>query len=394
MADYTVDLSAIATANPWTPSAPLKKGSTANLQLVNGSGAKSASGGSVSYGVHDVNYTLGSTQIRAEVDIGTIVFASDRVGPAIIARSGANAGKGYAALPDNYGGIYVYKVSAAGALTQIGYIGSITLAANDLIGLGYQQSTNTLTVYQNGTSKTTVTDSTYNADTTLGAGWLTDPQNINGQYVKRLLGTGVAVSAPTITTISDSTPNHLGSLTITGTGFPTSQTGSAGITIGGIAQTVTWNTSTSCSISSLDVGTNKYGTSVNIIVTDASGNASTGYATTFSPRSGGASVDLSGTMASSGVRLVASPDIAAGDQIEYYGATGGTIPTDVTVNNDGTYDTAAAVTGFYWRPWTSGGGWGSAAFETVTHAAESSGDTGALFKTMMNALFKTLLEAS
>lgn len=219
MADYTVDLSAIATANPWTPSAPLKKGSTANLQLVNGSGAKSASGGSVSYGVHDVNYTLGSTQIRAEVDIGTIVFASDRAGPAIIARSGANAGAGYAALPDNYGYIYIYKVSAAGALTQIGYIGSITLAANDLIGLGYQQSTNTLTVYQNGTSKTTVTDSTYNADTTLGAGWLTDPQNINGQYVKRLLGTGVAASNATLSsptpsgTLSTKTTATIGATT-------------------------------------------------------------------------------------------------------------------------------------------------------------------------------------
>lgn len=203
-----------------------------------------------------------------------------------------------------------------------------------------------------------------------------------------------AIATPTVTSLSSNTPNYLGSLTITGTNFPTSQSGSAGIAIGGVAQTVTWNTSTSCSISSIGIGTNKFGTSVDIVVTDASGNASTGYATTFSPRSGGASVDLSGTMASSGVRLVASPDIAAGDQIEYYGAIGGTIPADVTVNNDGTYDTAAAVTGFYWRVWTAGGGWGAAAFETVDHAAVSSGDTGALFKTMMGSLFKTLLEAS
>lgn len=208
-----------------------------------------------------------------------------------------------------------------------------------------------------------------------------------------LRGVTAAVVSPSISSIS-ANPANLGSVDLYGTNFPTSQSGSAGITIGGVAQTVTWNTSTSCSISSIDIGTNKFGTSVDIIATDASGNASTGYATTFSPRSGGASVDLSGTMASSGVRLVASPDIAAGDQIEYYGATGGTIPTDVTVNNDGTYDTADAVTGFYWRVWTTGGGWGTAAFETVTHAAESSGDTGALFKTMMGSLFKTLLEAS
>lgn len=391
MADYTVDLSAIATANPWTPSAPLKKGSTANLQLVNGSGAKSASGGSVSYGVHDVNYTLGSTQIRAEVDIGTVVFASDRVGPAIIARSGANAGAGYAALPDNYGGIYVYTVSAAGALTQIGYIGSITLAANDLIGLGYQQSTNTLTVYQNGTSKTTVADTTYNADSTLGAGWLTDPQNINGQYVKRLLGTGVAASAPTITNITTLTIN--GTATITGTGFPTSQTGSASVVVGGVSQSVTWNTSTSCTFTPAP-GTNSLLTDVSAVVTDASGSSSSGYTCQFAPRSGGAVVTLSGTLASASLGLEASPALAAGDQIEYYGAVGGTIPGDVVVNVDRTYDTAASVTGFYWRPWSSGAGWGTAAFETVTHAAESSGDTGALFKTMMGSLFKTLLEAS
>ena len=391
MADYTVDLSAIATANPWTPSAPLKKGSTANLQLVNGSGAKSASGGNVSYGVHDVNYTLGSTQIRAEVDIGTVVFASDRVGPAIIARSGANAGAGYAALPDNYGYIYVYKVSAAGALTQIGYIGSITLAANDLIGLGYQQSTDTLTVYQNGTSKTPVTDATYNADTTLGAGWLTDPQNINGQYAKRLLGTGVAASAPTITNITTLTIN--GTATITGTGFPTSQTGSASVVVGGVSQSVTWNTSTSCTFTPAP-GANSLLTDVSAVVTDASGSSSSEYTCQFAPRSGGAVVTLSGTLADPSLGLEADVPLAAGNQIEYYGAVGGTIPGDVVVNVDRTYDTADAVTGFYWRPWSSGAGWGSAAFETVDHAAVSSGDTGALFKTMMNSLFKTLLEAS
>lgn len=206
--------------------------------------------------------------------------------------------------------------------------------------------------------------------------WYAEAQS-TGAGNSNVLSTGTFTttsSAPTISSISDSTPNYLGSLTITGTNFPTAQSGSAAITIGGAAQTVTWNTATSCSISSVDIGTNKYGTSVNIIVTDASGNASSGYATTFSPRSGGAYVDLSGTMASSGVRLTSTPDLAAGDQIEYYGATGGTIPADVTVNSDGTYDVSSSVTAFVFRV-NNGAGWGTAATETIGTLATISSAT-------------------
>lgn len=200
-------------------------------------------------------------------------------------------------------------------------------------------------------------------------------------------------TGPTITSTSAS-PANLGRVDFYGTNFPTSQTGSAACSIGGVAQTVTWDTSTHCYVAAADPGTNALNTNLDAVITDASGNASTAYVMQLGPRSGGAVVTLSGTLASASLGLEADVPLAAGNQIEYYGAVGGTIPSDVVVNVDRTYDTADAVTGFYWRPWSSGAGWGSAAFETVTHAAESSGDTGALFKTMMGSLFKTLLEAS
>lgn len=374
---FSIDFSVLSDTNPYT---------NANLTEIGAGRGKILSGvyrwasGASSRTAQIYNGTV-SGNLAAKIEFNTAAGSGDAIAAIICDTSG----NGYAAVCNSATSLSLIRISALAQADVLGS-GNPAASAGDVIELQLNQTSHLLEVYKNGsTLSISATDSTVTAG--LKPGFMAIADNTGNATIKSFALDGSTPSGPAITTISDSTPNHLGSLTITGTGFPTSQTGSAGITIGGITQTVTWNTSTSCSISSLDVGTNKYGTSVNTIVTDAAGNASSGYATTFSPRSGGASVDLSGTMASSGVRLVASPDIAAGDQIEYYDATGGTIPADVTVNNDGTYDTAAAVTGFYWRVWTTGGGWGAAALETVVAASTDSSETS-LYKQVFKSVYK------
>lgn len=64
------------------------------------------------------------------------------------------------------------------------------------------------------------------------------------------------------------------------------------------------------------------------------------------------------------LRLETSPDMASGDQLEWSNVVGGAIG-DVTVNNDGTYTAAAAVTAFDFRVHNQTEGWGSIATQTV-----------------------------
>lgn len=157
--------------------------------------------------------------------------------------------------------------------------------------------------------------------------------------------TGTFTTAPTGPSISglSASPSYQGSITISGAGFPTSQTGSAAVTIGGVAQTVTWNTASSCSIASIARGTAKYGTSINIVLTDASGNVSPNYATTLSPQAGWNYVTTSGTLATTGDRITASPDIVSGDQIAYGNIQGtGT----VTMYEDASFTWDQGVTAF------------------------------------------------
>lgn len=156
-------------------------------------------------------------------------------------------------------------------------------------------------------------------------------------------------TSPAISSIDDATPNYLGAIVITGNAsalpFPTSQSGSAGVTIDGVAQVVTWNTTTSCSIASIARGASKYGTNISVILTDASGNASPAYTTTLSPQAGWNYVDTSGTLVTSGDRITASPDLASGDQITWGNVVGGTI-ADVTVYADGSFTWNPGVTAF------------------------------------------------
>lgn len=169
-------------------------------------------------------------------------------------------------------------------------------------------------------------------------------------------------AGPNISSIS-AAPNYLGSITITGTGFPTSQTGSAGVTIGGVSQTVTWNTSTSCSIASVARGTLPYG-NVNIIVTDASGTTSTGFATTLSPQTGWTYTNLNASLAPGSERIESSADIVISDQAAIGNVQGGS-STDVTLFNDGSFSWNSGVTAFDVEVY-DGTGYGSSATQTIT----------------------------
>lgn len=174
-----------------------------------------------------------------------------------------------------------------------------------------------------------------------------------------------AASGPTISSV-DSTPEHLASEAFTGTGFPTSQTGSAAVKFVGAIETVTltptYNTATALS-AAFDVGNNKFGVAATVTVTDSSGNVSSGYAVTPQARAGGAFVNLS-TLAAAAFRLESAPDLQSGYQIEYYGGVGCTCGSDLIVFDDATVQYPDGATGFYARA-HNGTSWGAPAFITI-----------------------------
>lgn len=172
-------------------------------------------------------------------------------------------------------------------------------------------------------------------------------------------------SGPTISSV-DSTPEHLATEAFTGTGFPTSQSGSAAVKFVGAIETVTltptYDTATALS-AAFDVGNNKLGVAATVTVTDSSGNVSSGYAVTPQPRAGGAVVNLS-TLAAAALRLEATPDLQSGYQVEYYGGVGCTCGSDLIVFDDATVQYPDGAVGFYARA-HNGTSWGAPAFITI-----------------------------
>lgn len=380
---FALNFAALSDTNPYT-NASLTEIGTGRGKIL--SGVYRWASGASSRTAQVYNGTV-SGNLAAKIEFGTAAGSGDAIAAIICDTSG----NGYAAVCNSATSLSLIRISALAQADVLGS-GNPAAASGDVVELRLNPTTHLLEVYKNGsTLSISATDSTVTAG--LKPGFLAIADNTGNATIKSFALDGYAAAGPTITSTSAS-PANLGRVDFYGTNFPTSQSGSAACSIGGVAQTVTWDTSTHCYVASADPGTNALNTNLNAIITDASGTASSAYVMQLGPRSGGAVVTLSGTLADPSLGLEADVPLAAGNQIEYYGAVGGTIPGDVVVNVDRTYDTADAVTGFYWRPWSSGAGWGSAAFETVDHAAVSSGDTGALFKTMMNALFKTLLEAS
>ena len=203
-----------------------------------------------------------------------------------------------------------------------------------------------------------------------------------------IVGIPSFVGVPTISSLGDSTPNYQGSTTITGTGFPTSQTGSAAAHLGGVAQTVTWNTSTSCSIASIARGDLAYG-NYNLTVTDAAGNTSANYATSLSPQAGWKYITTSGTLADPSLRLTTTPvDIVSGNQISVGNVVGGTID-DITLYVDGSYSCAASVISFDYEV-HDGTEWGAVGTEYPSSANGKRGLSRNLARTLYGSLNQDL----
>lgn len=202
-----------------------------------------------------------------------------------------------------------------------------------------------------------------------------------------LIGAPDAATGPTISSLGDSTPNYHGSTTIAGTGFPLSQTGSAAAALGGVAQSVTWNTDISCSIASIARGNLAYG-NYNLVVTDAAGNASANYATSLSPQAGWKYITTSGTLADPSLRLTTTPvDIVSGNQISVGNVVGGTID-DITLYVDGSYSCAASVISFDYEV-HDGTEWGAVGTEYPSTPAGRRG----LIRSLARPLARSLVEA-
>lgn len=136
-----------------------------------------------------------------------------------------------------------------------------------------------------------------------------------------------------------------------------------GVTLGGVVQAaVSANSTTIVRTSTL--GTLKYGVGYDLVVT--AGATLTVPGTQIGVPAGKNYVDLS-TLATSGQRITATPDLAPGDQIEWSNVVGGTI-NDVTVASDGTFSCSAGVTAFTVRV-NDGTGWGTTAVQDVTQVA-------------------------
>lgn len=145
--------------------------------------------------------------------------------------------------------------------------------------------------------------------------------------------------------------------TISGLNFG-SNTGSAALTIGGQAQTITGWTSTLITYTA-NRGTNLDNVAVNAVVTDSTGAASSNYALTgFAPPSGYYVVTLASVNSTAAYRITAVADLAIGNQIEWDNSL-------VTVYDDGTYVADPTVTSFNVRVGVTTDGWGALAVQTI-----------------------------
>lgn len=202
------------------------------------------------------------------------------------------------------------------------------------------------------------------ADTT--PHFLVQRNTSSGSVYQSLVIAGVpdAVTGPVITSTSDDTPTNGATLTISGTGFEASQ-GAGGVTAAGTGWTETSWSATAIQ-ATVALGNNRYNANVSLVVTNNSSQSSAGYNVQIQPESGTAYVNLSGTPASSGVRITAIPDLVGTEQLRYYGVVGGTI-SDVTIATNATFSYVDGVTGFYVQA-HDGTSWGTAGWQDTSVA--------------------------
>ena len=177
---------------------------------------------------------------------------------------------------------------------------------------------------------------------------------------KILLSLAAQLAYPTLLSVSGG--QFLGTTTILGTGFGATQ-GTGSVTIAGVTQAVTSWSPTAITIGSTLRGTAKYGVPVLVSVTNGTG--ATGYytyAAGLSPEAGWAYVNLTAINLTAAYRLVATPDLAIGDQVAYGNIT--PLTGTVTVNLDASFETNSLAQFFYFEV-NDGTGWGPQALVTV-----------------------------
>lgn len=192
-----------------------------------------------------------------------------------------------------------------------------------------------------------------------------------------------AAAGPSITSTSDDTPTNGSTLTLTVTGAEASQ-GTGGVTANGVGWTETSWSDTSVAVT-VALGDNKYGVNVTLVLTNNSGQSSSAYNVQIQPATGVSYVNLSGTLAASGDRITATPDLASGDQLEISNVQGGTI-SDVTVNADASFSVATGVTAFDVR--VNDGTWSAVATQYINQATASASKRG-----LVRSLIRTIAKA-
>jgi len=165
--------------------------------------------------------------------------------------------------------------------------------------------------------------------------------------------------APTITGLSSTTVAYLGSLTLTGTAFGSTQ-GTGSVSIGGSAvQTESAWSDTSATISSIARGALGYGATT-IALASTSGGSSAPTSITLVPQAGWDYVTIGTPNTTAANRITSTPDLASGDQVAY-DTKGGL----VVMASDGTFTADPSVVSFNFEVWTPGSAWGSPGTATL-----------------------------
>lgn len=193
MADFTLNFQSSGTANPFTNASLTEQLSA--IKNVNGTGASAATNGTICQAVHNATY---DGVIQSDVVNGA-TDASDYLGACVIVKSGGNALKGYVWYTDGATRAILAKLDGSG--NPIDFSGTTFLytpAAGDTLTLIYDKSSGNLTAKINGTTQETQNDTTYQAESSLAAGFLIIAANTNGSIIRSFSGTGL-LSGVTIT---------------------------------------------------------------------------------------------------------------------------------------------------------------------------------------------------
>jgi hypothetical protein len=191
---------------------------------------------------------------------------------------------------------------------------------------------------------------------------------------------------PSISGVTNTTPSIGTSITITGSNNGSVQ---GTVTIGGATQAITAWSTTSITIT-VDLGLNKHGVQLDLLVTNSTGSTSTPFTgiTSVLPPVGWSFIDLGTVNITMSHRLTAVNDLVSGDQLRY-----DTIGGLVTVLSDASFSASTSVVSFGVYAWTSGSGWGTLGLQTVSLTSAVNSFNGAASSTIakLNGVLKSLL---